>query len=528
MRIKIYIAVILLSIGIVGLSLYYGEKSIKIIKKQMVENVYEDRMNEYNVFYQNKKIFLDSFAKFLVSSPTVIKAYLTNNREMLINYVKPLYKNLHSSHIIEEIHFFKRPAISFVNFANLKKYDFSVAKARADIIWINTSFAPLNHFYVCRLYAGLRATYPIIYKDKLLGSLSFGVNIDVFKKLFEKVGAKDVSIYLNDTILQQMLLPQKHSFYKTLPKYENYRVLGNIFKNITLKQGYETHNDIVYTKIKIVDFFGNTMAYLIIKDDISKSINTLKTVLKEKMSIEIFGFIIIFTIIFVLFKWLFDKLNEMNNILNLIKNQEFDKIPEKSKPKDELDIYKNNLIDMANDIKTYISILTQKVEKYSDKAYKDGLTEILNRRFLEEKADELFLKYKLSDMQVGIIMLDIDNFKVINDSYGHDAGDLVLITLVNKIKKIIRKDDIFIRYGGEEFVIILPNSNIENTFKIAEKIRREIESTEIKIGDKHLSFTISLGISEIHKTDSSIYDAIKRADSNLYKAKRNGKNRVEL
>jgi len=512
---------------VIGISVYYTNQSTKILIEEKAKEVFKTRTKEYKVILNDKKNFLNSFAKFLSTSKPVIEAYLENNRTKLINFVMPLYKNLHASGLLEEIHFFKRPAISFVNFANLKAYNIDVSKARRDIVWVSTSFTPSTHFYVCRLYPGFRATYPIIYKDRLLGSLSFGIHINTFAKLFRQLGVKDISIYLNNNILKNSLTSKRYIFFKNLPSYKNWKIMGNIY-NIKLSPGYEIKNGYVFTKIKINDFFNHTMAYLIIKDDISTSINVLKTRTLNKLALEIFSYLFIFIVIFILFKWLFDKLNEMNYILSLIKNQKFNQIPKKTVPKDELDKYKNNLIDMANDIKTYISLLTQKVEKYSDKAYKDGLTDIFNRRFLEEKGNELFLKYKLSKSQVGIIMLDIDNFKKINDTYGHDIGDLVLITLAQKIKKLIRKEDVFIRYGGEEFILILPNSNIHNTYKIAEKIRQAIEKTVIDIGEKHLEFTISLGISEIHSDDESIYDAIKRADINLYKAKRNGKNRVEF
>ncbi|GAB6074801.1 sensor domain-containing diguanylate cyclase [Nautilia lithotrophica] len=527
MRIKIYISIFLMCCLVIGTSIYYTNKSINILSKEKAEQIYNIRKNEYNVILKDKKNFLNSFAKFISSSNIVIKSYLDNNRTELINFVIPLYKHLHSSGLLEEIHFFKRPAISFVNFANLKAFNMDVSKARADIVWVSTSFSPSTHFYVCRLYPGLRATYPIVYKDRLLGSVSFGINIKIFKQLFKNLGVKDVSIYLNNEELKKSLLPNKYTFFKNLPSFKDWKVLGDIY-NINLKPGLETKNGFVFTKIEIKDFFNKPMAYLVIKDDISSSLHMLKQRALNKMSLEVFSFLFIFAIIFMLFKWLFDKLNEMNQILYYIKTQQFEKIPEKTKEKDELDIYKNNLIDVAHDIKAYISLLTQKVKKYSNKAYKDGLTEIFNRRFLEEKAKELFLQYKVSKTQVGILMLDIDDFKKINDTYGHDIGDLVLIALADTIKQIIRKNDIFIRYGGEEFIIILPNSNIENTYKIAEKIRREIEKIKIDIGQKHLEFTISIGVSEIRDNDTSIFDAIKRADINLYKAKRNGKNRVEV
>jgi len=527
MKFKIYVSIILLSLFVVGFSIYFTQKSISQVSGQKAKELYEDRIKEYEVFLENKKIFLDSFAKFISSSNLIKQAYLENNRSLIISYVKPLYDNLYRNGLIKEIHFFKRPAISFVNFADLKTFDINVSKSRADILWISTSFSPSTHFYVCRLYPGLRATYPIIENDKLLGSVSFGIDINTFRNLFQRVGAGSVSIYLNNNELKSMLLPNKYLKYKTLPTYRNFKVIGEPFR-IELKEGVEVHNNYVYSKIRIKDFFNNTMAYLVIRDDIKPSIAILKKTLTEKMIIEIVGFLLVFSIVFILFKWLFDKMKEFNNILKLIKSHKFEEIPPKTKPRDELDIYKNNLIDVAKSIKTYINLLTQKVEEYSDKVYKDGLTEILNRRFLEEKAHELFVKYTLTDTPVGIIMLDIDDFKKINDTYGHDIGDIVLIKLAQAVKRIIRKGDLFIRYGGEEFLIILPNSNIENTYKIAEKIRKEIEKLSIEINEKKLKFTISLGISEVNMLDSSLFDAIKRADINLYKAKQKGKNRVEV
>ena len=528
MRFKIFASIIITSLIVIAFSIFYSRKTIDSVIQQNISNVYENRIKEYKVFYNTKKTFLDSFAKFLSSSDIIKEAYLKNNREMLIKYVKPLYDNLHKSNIIEELHFFKRPAISFVNFANLKKYNFSVAKAREDITWIDTSFQPSTHFYVCRLYPGLRATYPIIYNDRLLGSISFGINIKEFKNLFEQVGANKVSIYLKDSILKKMLLKDKYKQYKSLPLYKGYRVIGDVFNNIKLQKGYEFYNNNLYTKIKIKDFFGNTIGFLVINDDMKKCINNLENILQKKLITEILGLLFILLIVYILFKYIFTKLDELNNILSLIKQQKFSELPKVTKPNCEFDIYKNNLINVGQKIKTYISLLSQKVEEYSDKAYKDGLTNIFNRRFLEEKADELFTKFNINHTPVGIIMLDIDNFKKINDTYGHNIGDLVLINLAKTISNEIRKEDFFIRYGGEEFVLVLPNSNIESTFKIAEKIRKDIESLKINIGSKQLSFTISLGITEIIPSDENLFDAINRADKNLYKAKNNGKNKVEL
>jgi len=516
-----------MGIVVLGLSVYYTDTSFEMIKKSQAEKIFFSRVNEYKAFLKDKTDFLKAFAKFISDSEEIKGAYLTNDRQRIITFVKPLYENLHKKGLIEELHFFKRPAVSFVNFANLGVYNIDVSKARADIVWVTSSFTPSVHFYVCRLYPGLRATYPIVKDDKLLGSVSFGIHINVFRDIFKNLSTQDVSIYLNDNELKTMLLEKRYEKYAKLPKYKKYRVIGDVF-DVDLRPGYQIKDKNIYTVIEIKDFFDKTMGYLVIKDNLLKDISLLRKRATQKLILEIIGFVFVFAIIFLLFKWLFDKLQEMDNILKIIRNQEFDKIPPKVEEKDELDKFKNRLIDVAQDIKAYIYLLTQQVEQYSDKAYKDALTGAFNRRFLEEKAKELFLKYKIAKTQLGVIMLDIDDFKKINDTYGHDVGDMVLIKLAETIKSHIRKNDVFIRYGGEEFVLLLPDSNIDETYKTAEKIRKAVEESEVKVGSKILKFTISLGVSELRESDESLFESIKRADDNLYKAKKSGKNRVEV
>jgi len=526
MRIKIYIMIFIIFTLAIGTSLFFVKKNLHFIAEEITNYVYNARTKEYKTILQDKKTLLNSFAEFISASPIVKEAYLKNDKEKLINFIKPLYKNLHSTIYLEEIHFFKPPATSFVNFANFKTFDY-INKTRTDIKWVNTSCSPSTYFYITFHYPGLIATYPIRNKNKLLGSVSFGINIKVFHYLFKKLGVSDVSIYLNNEELKKMLIQKKYDFVQNTTSFKNWKVLGNSY-NITLKSGVEIKNGNIFTKIEIKNIFNKTMAYLVIKDDIYPFLHKIIPRAILILSLELLSYIFIFLTVYLLFKWLLNKVKEMDQILYYIKTRQFDKIPEKTNQKDELNTYKNNLIDVANQIKAYINLLNKEVEEYSSKAYQDTLTQTLNRNFLEDKAHELFIKFSISKKPVGIIMFDIDNFKKINDTYGHTIGDMVLTKLAEIIKKEIRKEDLFIRYGGEEFLIILPNSNLQNTYKVAEKIRQQIENLEINIGEKHLKFTISVGISEIRDNDTSLFDAIKRADINLYKAKRNGKNRVEI
>ena len=121
-------------------------------------------------------------------------------------------------------------------------------------------------------------------------------------------------------------------------------------------------------------------------------------------------------------------------------------------------------------------------------------------------------------------MLDIDNFKLVNDNFGHDVGDYVLKTLAKIITNSIRETDIFARWGREEFVVLLPNTNLNEASKIAQKVRKNIENYKF---DKVEKTTISLGVSE-YKKNETLENLIKKCDIALYKAKENGKNRVEV
>jgi two-component system cell cycle response regulator len=127
-----------------------------------------------------------------------------------------------------------------------------------------------------------------------------------------------------------------------------------------------------------------------------------------------------------------------------------------------------------------------------------------------------------------VLVLDIDYFKSVNDTYGHDAGDDVLREFSTRLKKSIRGIDLACRYGGEEFVVVMPDTDMAVAAMVAERVRRGIatEPFPIEQGKKHLEVTISIGIASLTRTTDSAADILKRADQALYRAKRDGRNRV--
>lgn len=156
----------------------------------------------------------------------------------------------------------------------------------------------------------------------------------------------------------------------------------------------------------------------------------------------------------------------------------------------------------------------------------DAMTGLHNRRFLEEFADNLVSSNQRRKSQLSILMLDLDYFKMVNDTYGHDVGDQVLKALAKAMLASVRAADLVIRYGGEEFVIIMQDTDGENASLVAEKIRATVEDMKVQLPGSVLQKTISIGIAEFPQDSDTFWQAVKYADVAMYNAKESGRNRV--
>lgn len=166
-------------------------------------------------------------------------------------------------------------------------------------------------------------------------------------------------------------------------------------------------------------------------------------------------------------------------------------------------------------------------ESLHNQAIIDPLTGLFNRRYLEETFEREISRAKRRKAPIGIIMADLDHFKRINDNFGHDAGDLLLVRLADLFKKNIRHEDIPCRYGGEEFLLIMPDSSLETTRQRAEDLREIISHMEINhLGLSLGTITASFGVSNYPNNGEELEDIIRAADAALYRAKQEGRNRV--
>ncbi|WP_158768550.1 GGDEF domain-containing protein [Paraglaciecola sp. L1A13] len=158
----------------------------------------------------------------------------------------------------------------------------------------------------------------------------------------------------------------------------------------------------------------------------------------------------------------------------------------------------------------------------------DGLTEIFNRRYWEEQLSREFKRNMRSPGNSSVIMLDIDHFKKINDTYGHPAGDEVIRQLAKLISHVSRETDICGRYGGEEFTILLPDTAAENVMVLAQRIRQSVEKLTIEYEQQSISFTVSVGIAQFDPAFEQHTQWLERVDKALYQAKTGGRNQVVI
>jgi diguanylate cyclase (GGDEF)-like protein len=167
---------------------------------------------------------------------------------------------------------------------------------------------------------------------------------------------------------------------------------------------------------------------------------------------------------------------------------------------------------------------------YHDEIYRmttvDGLTQVFNRRYFEDAIERELSRARRYTRPLSLILLDIDYFKKINDTFGHLAGDHVLKDVALTLRAKTRKEDVFARYGGEEFAILLPELDLKGALQLAEKARRLIEKHVFSFDGEIIPVTISAGVAMMVKKNEDAAELIRRADEKLYEAKSAGRNRI--
>jgi len=185
-----------------------------------------------------------------------------------------------------------------------------------------------------------------------------------------------------------------------------------------------------------------------------------------------------------------------------------------------------NLFSQSLALALHNALLFDRLERL---AALDSLTGIYNRRFGMTRLHEEFGRALRMNAPIGVLMMDLDHFKQVNDTYGHLTGDRVLLRIAHLARSVLREGDILVRYGGEEFLAILPGASRHDVTNIGERLRRRVAETRIDEGDGSIEVTISLGGISFPEIDvNNETELVNRADQALYQAKESGRNCVVI
>lgn len=179
-----------------------------------------------------------------------------------------------------------------------------------------------------------------------------------------------------------------------------------------------------------------------------------------------------------------------------------------------------------DDVRQRVSYLKRENSSLADQVRIDYLTRIPNRRALEERLEIEMARFKRHGHRFSLALMDMDNFKDINDNFGHPVGDRCLVEVAERLRQRLRTSDMVARYGGDEFVILLPETSAKQAVLVAELLRKHIEDTEFTVRNLRVPVTVSLGVTQTEEDDQEVFDVLERADRALYQAKIDGRNRV--
>ncbi|MEA3383303.1 MAG: GGDEF domain-containing protein [Campylobacterota bacterium] len=330
---------------------------------------------------------------------------------------------------------------------------------------------------------------PLINSQRVIGNLS---DIYQFKKEIEIDSTKDEIYERLSQILQN-----KFDFHKF----------------IFMEQNYETNKNIVVYKQGNCDYCSKELTNSPELCRVIRSTNDV-TSLKDHKVCTVFNNDQ---------KHYYCTFIDIGDNVKLVINFTLDTKDELSRLKDEISLIRNYFLESAPSL-----IVKLLLEELKASAYKDGLTGLYNRKFLDEHIEKLVPHALRENINLGVLMLDMDHFKAVNDEYGHDVGDLVLKELSRILGENVRDSDIVVRYGGEEFVVLLVGvTDEQKALEVANKIKTKVSENEISVyaGNK-LKKTVSIGLSMFPQDSRNFETVMKNADIALYEAKSSGRNKA--
>lgn len=416
-------------------------------------------------------------------------------RQELYRYLSALYNSL-EDHNVRQLHFHLPGSISFLRFHRPTKFGDSLQGIRPAIDAVNRDHRSVNGFEEGRIFNGFRHIFPLFYQGEFIGTVELSYSFDAIKELAQKLHPARYEMLLKKSLIDEKVFKEEKFNYlpsKLSPLYVVDNHLRKTYDPIFSETLVEELNKLTSEPFASIASGGkHTLVPVVFQDN---------------------GYLI----------W-FDPLESFENkevgyIVAYIKDQHLVELRNE---------FKNILILVALVIAVVVMVIVFFVYRIRTQHYllvknanTDRLTQIANRAFVIQQLDYMIKSSRRSALPLSVIFFDIDHFKAINDTYGHRAGDQALVELSSLMNIRLRESDIIGRWGGEEFVIILPHSALIEAISVAEQLRVMIEAHHFE----HGKMTCSFGVAQMIEEDTE-ETLIHRADAMLYVAKENGRNQV--
>ncbi len=518
---------------------YHQYSSFQTLVRREKEKFCEESIKEFRELVEFHKSIAGSISSYIAKDTEVRDLLKKDDREGLYKHLRPLYDQLRKDKLIREMVIFKLPATVYLNVRNPKAPRRDASSRRKDVLQTGKTCTNTKSILICINYVGIRSTSPVMEGDNVLAVASVGIDMSDFLKRYNQLRGVNAGLAIKDEVLRRSLIEKSYKRYlkdRFLVNGFVYEVTDKSQINLTNFRPWAYMSDIeagdtsvTVCSTPILDISAEEIGYFFVYKDLSPLIAKVAGE-SFRQTVLYYGpaLILLFGTALFFFHGISSRVERVRSIIERIRNREFDSLPppESVKGSDELSEIERSVITLGNDIRQYIQHLSKEVELFSIKAYMDSLTGVYNRRALEETAEDIIFKHQALKNPLSVMMIDFDNFKYVNDNYGHQVGDFVLREGAELISAALRESDIVFRYGGEEFFVILPGTTLKGALKAGENLRRRIEGHTFIISEFEIKLTVSIGITEVKETDRDLSDVINRADRALYLAKKTGKNRV--
>lgn len=413
-------------------------------------------------------------------------------RSRLFQYINPLYENM-IKYNFRQLHFHERDNLSFLRFHKPHRYGDDLTGIRSSVEYVNDKRVPLSGFEEGRLFNGYRNVYPLEWKGENLGSveLSFSMMV-IISQLEERFERQAQFIMRRSVVDKKVFGDEKDKYYETWNVDDQFALDLSVSESCILKSDIKLRDRVI----------------------VSQRLSDEMAADSESFSLHLYrgsGLVLTFKAI--------------RNFENQIVAYLFTRTDDY-----ELRANQRSFIIISIFFLFLFFILlafwfhyNQSEKKIEEMLIHDQLTGAFSRRIILEKLSFELSRYKRYGNNFCICMIDVDHFKQVNDQYGHPTGDIVLLELSRIFLQKIRNTDIFGRYGGEEFLLILPETSLETAFAVIENLRLEVAGFPFpSVGQ----VTISCGIAQAEGNIRDPVEFIERADKKLYEAKESGRNRA--